>query len=135
MSPAEDPISPPRLQASPSVLVVEDEILIRLAVSSALRAAGFEVVEAGSGSEAQSLIMAGVQPDLIFSDVMTPGMDGLAFAAWLTQSSISVPVVITSGQARVLADIQTTCPNVIAFVQKPYDEDAVVVRLREVLKG
>ena len=61
------------------VLVVEDKALIRLDVSEALRAVGFEVIEAESADSAITFIEAGEPVDVMFTDINLPGMiDGLA---------------------------------------------------------
>src|SRR5215467_9442631 len=63
------------------VLVVEDEIFIRLDVAEALRTAGFEVIETESAEEAASFIEAGEPVDVVFTDVQLPGLlDGLDLA-------------------------------------------------------
>lgn len=133
MSPAEDPRS--RLQASepPVVLVVEDEVIVRLSVASHLRENGFKVVEASNGAEAQALILAGLEPQVVFSDINMPNVDGVGLAIWLAENNITAPVVLTSGVAEVLRDAQRRCPNVRGLVDKPYDEDKLVAQLRALI--
>jgi CheY-like chemotaxis protein len=63
----------PKPQKSPAcVLVVEDEILIRVLIVDELRAEGFTVVEAATAAEALSYFQAGVQVDLVLSDIGFP---------------------------------------------------------------
>src|SRR5262249_46023715 len=63
------------------VLVVEDEIFIRLDVSEALRTAGFEVIEAESADDAVGFMEAGEPVDVVFTDVQLPGLlDGFDLA-------------------------------------------------------
>jgi CheY-like chemotaxis protein len=74
----------PQAEPGPIVLVVEDEVLIRLATADHLRSCGFKVLESASGAEAQDLILAGPRVDLVFSDITMPGpVDGVALARWL----------------------------------------------------
>lgn len=62
-----------------SVLVVDDEVLIRFVISEELRSAGYSVVEASTADEALTLIAAGLPADLLISDVRMPGvLDGVA---------------------------------------------------------
>ena len=72
--------------AAPVVLVVENDVLLRLVTASNLRDAGFEVIEAVNAAEALR-ILARVPVDVLFSDIDMPGnMDGLALAQWVRQS-------------------------------------------------
>jgi CheY-like chemotaxis protein len=130
MSPAEDPMATPHLAPQPTVLVVEDEVLVRLAVAEHLRVGGFRVVEAASGAEAQTLLAAGLNVDIVFSDVNMSGGDGVELAQWLAVNEIAAPVILTSGLPSSLEDARARCSNVRAFVIKPYDMDRLVKQLR-----
>jgi two-component system, response regulator PdtaR len=98
------------------VLVVEDEVLIRVLVADELRSAGLCVVEASTADEAWSYAAAGGPVDLLFSDIQMPGsMSGLDLARKLKRRSPDLDVIIASGQATAsdVADIG-------AFLPKPY---------------
>jgi CheY-like chemotaxis protein len=133
MCPAEDPASAPQPAVEPTVLVVEDEIIVRLGIAAHLRDCGFKVVEAGNGGEAQTLILAGLKPDLVFSDISMPGMDGLAFVRWLAESGIDAPIVMTSGVQSALDAAKEACANVSGFVGKPYAHERLVDQFRALL--
>lgn len=135
MCPAEDPASATGSAASPIVLVVEDEVILRIAIAEHLRECGFKVVEAGDGGEAQTLILAGLQPDLVFSDVSMPGIDGLALANWLADNGVDAPIVMTSGVHSSLDAAKAACANVSLFVSKPYEHDRLVNHFRVLLSG
>lgn len=120
--------------AEPLVLVVEDEVLIRLAAADHLRRCGFKVAEASTGAEAQELILAGLKVDLVFSDITMPGpIDGVALTQWLHVHAPDVPVVLTSGVTSSLEAAREACANVRWVAPKPYDYDGVVVQIRSVL--
>jgi len=111
------------------ILVVEDEPVLRIVLADGLRAAGFAVVEAAGAEDALSCLRAGVPVDLVFSDVQMPGtLDGLALAHRIRCDYPLLPVVLTSGHAR-LESLGDARP----FIPKPYDVDRVVVALREML--
>jgi DNA-binding NtrC family response regulator len=134
MSPAEDLMDETHPAAQPVVLLVEDEVLIRLATADHLRLCGFKVVEAGSAREAQELILAGLSVDLVFSDITMPGdIDGVGLVKWLEQSAAHVPVMLASGVPRALDSAKQSCPNVQAISAKPYDADEVVKQIRLIL--
>lgn len=120
--------------AKPMVLLVEDEVLIRLATADHLRASGFKVIEAGAATEAQELILSGLKVDLVFSDISMPGgLDGVGLAQWLNQTEQSIPVVLASGVTPALEEAKQTCSNVYAISAKPYDPDEIVAQIRAVL--
>ena len=105
------------------ILVVEDELLIRLALSDGLRDAGYQVIEA-CGAEEALAILDSVRPDLVISDVQMPGpLDGLGLLAIVRREFATLPVIIVSGHlcpADALADGATQ------FLAKPYGLDVML---------
>lgn len=135
MSPAENPVAEGQA-AMPTVLIVEDEVLSRLAMAEYLRECGFHVIEAASGVEAQQLVLAGLKVDLVFSDITMPGgVDGIDLALWLMVQCESTKVILTSGLPDALTKAQSACDQVLAFVPKPYNHADVVKRIRELLEA
>lgn len=101
------------------VLVLEDEVLIRLAIAEELRAQGLTVIEAANADEAWSYLQAGGHIDLVFTDVCMPGsMDGREFANRVKGSYPEIAIVITSGQQMVFAKEEGS-----HFLPKPYVVD------------
>jgi CheY-like chemotaxis protein len=136
MSPAENPFAEGHPAMGPIVLVVEDEVLPRLAMAEYLRDCGFRVVEAASGVEAQQLVLAGLKVDLVFSDITMPGgIDGIDLALWLMVHCESTKVILTSGLPDALTKAQSACKQVLAFVPKPYDQVMVAEKIRELLQA
>lgn len=134
MSPAGNQMPEPEGDRQPVILVVEDDVLLRFSTADQLRDGGFHVVEAASGDEARAVLEAGVPVDLIFSDVNMPGeLDGVGLAQWLADTRADVPVVIASGVQDALDSAQASCPQVKAFVLKPYDVDALSKRFGAIL--
>jgi CheY-like chemotaxis protein len=111
----------------PAVLVVEDEILIRMLVSESLRDAGCEVVEAATADEALEVLSATRGPDVLITDVKMPGaLDGLELASRVRKARPGLKVVITSGHARP----QNTAGLADAFLAKPFALEHLVGRVR-----
>lgn len=105
---------------APLILIVEDEVLIRLLAAAVLQEAGFRVVEAADADEAMTILNSNVSCDAVFTDVNMPGsVDGLALAAYVKQSFPSVPVVVTSGG--VPEDVLFRAAPA-GVVPKPYSE-------------
>ena len=100
------------------ILVVEDEVLIRMMVSDAFRDEGHSVIEAFNGDEAADLLMTGKAVDLIFSDVRMPGsLDGLGLLALVRDRFPDVPVILTSGH---LEPREAMAEGARCFIGKPY---------------
>jgi CheY-like chemotaxis protein len=120
------PSAPPQ-----TVLVVEDEVLIRLVVADYLRECGYRVHEAVNGDEALDILQSPeVAVDVVFSDVEMPGsMDGFALARWVRAHKPDVQVILTSGVERS-ADIAATLCEAGPLLKKPYPSQDVVDRIR-----
>jgi CheY-like chemotaxis protein len=72
---------PAHQTASPRILLVEDEVLVRVTISDLLRQAGFTVIKATTADIAWRFLKASGPVDLVFSDIETPGsLDGLQLA-------------------------------------------------------
>ena len=113
------------------VLIVEDEILIRMLLAEALRQADFEVIEAANGDEALSVLHTSPDPDVLITDVRMPGsIDGFALAAYVRRAKPGLKVIITSGHAGPDGAIGLAG----AFLHKPYELSAIVARIRMLTK-
>ncbi|HEV7267388.1 MAG TPA: ATP-binding protein [Falsiroseomonas sp.] len=125
--------APAPTAAGRTVLLVEDEpALLRLA-ERALRRAGFEVLTAGSAEEALDLIESGApKPIALVSDVVMPGMDGLALAARLRERDPDLPVLLVSGYAEVALGRDLTAER-LKLLPKPYSLADLVAELKAIL--
>ncbi|MGM4886045.1 response regulator [Tardiphaga sp. 604_B6_N1_1] len=87
----------------PTVLVVEDEVLIRDFVCEELADTGFEVIQVGTADEAIAVLEARQDIHLVFTDIDMPGsMDGIKLAAAVRDRWPPVHIIITTGKARPL---------------------------------
>lgn len=112
-----------------TVLVVEDEVLVRMMVADTLREEGLIVIEAGNADEAMACIKGGANVDLVFADIETPGaMNGVALARRLRSEFPGIKVILTSGGAGT-PELASIAP----FVPKPYNLGAVVARINGAL--
>jgi CheY-like chemotaxis protein len=114
----------------PTVLVVEDEVLIRLVISDNLRSEGLMVIEAANADEALIILQSDNSVELLFTDVQMPGsMDGLGLAEQARRMRPEIRVLITSGRTprwptQNFAD---------GFFGKPYDVARVVEKIAALL--
>ncbi len=117
-----------------TVLVVEDDVLIRMVIADYLRDCGYHVIEAKNADEAITILEKGdVEIDAVFSDVQMPGsMDGFALAQWVRKNHPGLDVVLTSGVARKAKDASDLCEET-PFFDKPYNLADVEARLRALI--
>lgn len=118
------------------ILVVDDEDAVNRLVSRYLVHLGYRVLEAGSGEEALEIVRRR-RPvvDLVLSDVVMPGMDGLALASRLLATCPGPSVILMTGQ--LPADIEHMPVNaqIVPVVQKPLNLDDLQYLLRVTLEG
>jgi DNA-binding NtrC family response regulator len=121
-------------ERTPTVLLVEDETLLRVVVADHLKERGFEVHEAATADEAvAALAQPDVEIDVIFTDVKMPGsLDGIGLAKWVLENRPSVPVLVTSGDVGNENIGHVLCGGV-DFFAKPYDLDAVEGHIRQTI--
>jgi CheY-like chemotaxis protein len=118
--------------APSTILVVEDEILIRMAVSDFLRECGYRVLEASTAEEAQSVFRAGEPIEILFSDIdLGGGMNGFALAAWTRQNYPAVKILLASGVARMEEEAKHLCDG--PFLQKPYAHASLADHIKRLL--
>jgi DNA-binding NtrC family response regulator len=116
-----------------AVLVVEDEILVRLTVADYLRGVGYGVVEAANATEALEVFASGEPVDVVFTDVQMPGdMDGLMLVRWVYEHHPGVEVLVTSGKGD--AAVSSGLIPDDAFFSKPYALDDVASRIHSLLE-
>ncbi|TCR78636.1 response regulator [Rhizobium sp. BK376] len=114
-----------------TVLVVEDEALVRMDIALLLEDEGFHVLEASNADDAISLLDAHPEVRLMFTDIDTPGsMDGLKLAAAVRDRWPPVKIIVTSGHRHMSDD---TLPVVGRFFSKPYDPSDVILAIREMI--
>ena len=96
------------LTATGTVLLVDDEALVRSSTADILADLGYAVVEASSAEEALRLVAQGIRPDLLVTDHLMPGMDGVELARLLKEQLPALRVLVISGYAEaegVAADL------------------------------
>lgn len=119
-----------------TVLLVEDEAALRLAVSKMLRKRGFTVLEAGDGRAAMDLFRArNGDAEVILLDMTLPGMPARDVIAEAERIRPGVNVIITTAFRWETGAPAVADRHVRAFIRKPYEIDELVALLRQVLSA
>ncbi|GJD94134.1 response regulator [Methylobacterium iners] len=121
------------IHAAPSVavMVVEDDILVRMVAADILADAGFRVVEARNAQEALTLLDARSDVRVVFTDCNMPGaVDGIGLARLINERAPEVGLLLTSGKVRPAA---TELPPGARFIPKPYRRSTVIEEVEGLL--
>ena len=103
-----------------AVLVVEDEVLIRMDLVDTLEHAGYPTFEASSAEEAIGILEQHPEIRVVFTDVQMPGtMDGLELAHYVRKRWPPTIIVIASGKISPKPD---EMPDDVSFLAKPYEQ-------------
>jgi len=119
-----------------TILLVEDEELLRAGVQEMLEIQGFRVISAPNGQEALACLTS--EPiDLVITDLVMPQMNGIDFVQQLRQIRPDVPVIVVSGSARNIMQrygIDTIqVPGANASLSKPFKSTDLLTQIRDLL--
>ena len=115
------------------LLIVDDEANTLASLSRAFRLAGHEATVCDNAGKALELAKA-QNFDLILSDVVMPGKDGLSLLEELKQQGVSSPVVMMSGQAHIEMAVKATRLGALDFLEKPVSTDKLLLTVDNILK-
>ena len=120
------------MAAMTTVLVVDDEPIVRDVVVRYLQRDGFDTLEAADGESARRLIEEG-SPQLVVLDVMLPGTDGLALCRWI-RSRGELPVIMLTARGEEADRIVGLELGADDYVTKPFSPRELAARVRTVLR-
>ena len=115
------------------LLIVDDEPNTLASLSRAFRLAGHEATVCDNAAKALALAKTH-NFDLILSDVVMPGKDGLTLLEELKQQGVTAPVVMMSGQAHIEMAVKATRLGAIDFLEKPISSDKLMLTVENALK-
>jgi DNA-binding response OmpR family regulator len=115
-----------------TVLVVDDEPMVRDVVVRYLRREGYDTLEAGDGLDAQDLLRRH-EPSLVVLDLMLPGMDGLQLCQWIRSRS-QLPVIMLTARAEEADRIVGLELGADDYLTKPFSPRELAARVRTVLR-
>jgi DNA-binding response OmpR family regulator len=115
-----------------TVLVVDDEPIVRDVVVRYLEREGYATLEAGDGDDARRLVEREA-PDLVVLDVMLPGTDGLELCRWIRSRS-ALPVIMLTARGEEADRIVGLELGADDYVTKPFSPRELAARVRTVLR-
>jgi two-component system, cell cycle sensor histidine kinase and response regulator CckA len=121
--------------AAETILVAEDEEMVRGLLARMLRLRGYRVIEAASGREAVAAAASGDRIDLLITDVVMTDMNGRELANRLTASRPSLPVLFISGYTDESIAHHGVLEPGVRLLEKPFSAETLVGRVREILGG
>ncbi len=129
---SEDRTSPRSTQGRGTVLLCEDEVMVRMVTRRALERAGYRVVDCENAAEALRQVSQGLAFDLLLTDVVMPGMGGVELAEHLTATRPQLEVLFVSGYTdedfEALSKIDRR-----SFLSKPFSSQELTARVRALL--
>src|ERR1700730_5005495 len=117
----------------PHLLLIDDDPNTLASLSRAFRLAGYEATVCDSAIRALELIRA-ERFDVIFSDVVMPGKDGISLLEDLKAAGTTTPVVMISGQASVEMAVRATRLGAIDFLEKPLSTEKLLLTVDNVVR-
>ena len=115
-----------------TVLVVDDEPIVREVVVRYLQREGYKTLEAADGNRARELVERD-EPNLVVLDLMLPGMDGLALCRWIRSTS-QLPVIMLTARGEEADRIVGLELGADDYVTKPFSPRELAARVRSVLR-
>jgi DNA-binding NtrC family response regulator len=116
-----------------SILIAEDEEVLRESMADLLEAEGFEVLQAADGNEARSIALQ--RPiDLVLSDVRMPEMDGLTLLGHLRQIAPEMPVIIVTAYGTIDSAVEAMKTGAWDYLLKPVQFDDLLLKIQRALE-
>ena len=121
----------PNLQET--ILLVEDEVLVRVPIAQYLRDCGYRVIEAVNAEEAMTVLLhEETVVDIVFSDIEMPGaVDGFGLAKWIREHRPGLDVLLAGTINRTVENAKQLCAE--GSVPKPYDAQIVHNHIKRLL--
>jgi DNA-binding response OmpR family regulator len=116
-----------------TILLVEDEVLIRMPIAQYLRDCGYKVIEAANADEAMAVLThKDTVLDIVFTDIEMPGVvDGFGLAKWIREHRAGVDILLAGTVPRAVENAKQLCEQ--GSVPKPYEASIVHNHIKRLL--
>jgi DNA-binding response OmpR family regulator len=124
------------LHAAKTIVLVEDEDLVRRLVTRVLEKEGYRVIEAVTGEEGLEILSSGEEADLLLTDVTLPGrMNGLDLGqrALEERSDLKLICMSGSGEDEMVSDLLSRAVGAAAFLNKPFSSGELIATVKSLL--
>jgi CheY-like chemotaxis protein len=129
MSAANSAILPNDFPVPASILLVEDEVLVRIAIAESLREAGYVVVETANADEAIQAFRATHAITLVISDIQMAGsMDGVSLARLIRSNRPEIKIIFISGHIATIDDVKHD-----GILRKPFDFSKLIALVKTIV--
>lgn len=115
------------------ILIVDDDLQIRMLLKDRLEANGYEILQAKNGVEGLDLIQA-QNPDLMLLDLQMPAMDGMEVLHRLRQKSSDLPVIVLTAHGTIERAVEAMKLGACDFLPKPCKPDHILMVVQKVLE-
>lgn len=127
------PAELPRAKGEEIILVVEDEERVRHMSVDSLRELGYTIVQASDGEQALEMLTIQPRIDMLFTDVVMPGINGRILADRARESHPGLKILYTTGYTRNAIVHNGMLDPGVSFLAKPFTLDQLAVKVRQVL--
>jgi PAS domain S-box-containing protein len=134
-SSAKPALVPEPQKGSETILLVEDEEILRSAITDYLRKSGYKVLPASNGEEALSIALESPAIDLVITDVVMPRLNGPDLAQELIKRNPNALVLFMSGYTDDAVVCHGVLEGKVNFMQKPFPLQALARRIRQLLNA
>lgn len=121
------------MNTTSKILLVDDDMKIRMVLRDRLAANGYLIIEAGDGKEALKKMQES-SPDLILLDLKMPVMDGMATLTCMKKNHIEIPVIILTAHGSISQAVDAMRCGAIDFLPKPTSPDHIMVVIQKALE-
>jgi len=120
------------LSSSQIVHVIDDDVAVRQSMAFLLSTAG-HAVRVHESAVAFLQAFSGTEDGCVVTDIRMPGMDGLELQGRLKSMNIGLPVIVITGHGDIALAVQAMKAGAIDFIEKPFDDDVLLVAIRSAL--
>lgn len=118
---------------SEHILIVDDDNAFRIATSAVLEDHGYTVEIAPSAEQAKQMFAPG-KFDLVLSDLVMEGMNGIELLRWIKHASPETPLMMITGYASVKTAVEAIRLGAYDYITKPCDNDELLIKVQRVLE-
>ncbi|MBP6916148.1 MAG: sigma-54 dependent transcriptional regulator [Smithellaceae bacterium] len=104
------------------ILIVDDELNMRLVLTAMLKKEGYEIASAADGSEALSILKSG-PIDAVITDLKMPNVDGMELLNHMNDKHPAIPVIIITAHGTVATAVEALKKGALDYITKPFDLD------------